>query len=87
VDEGRDDSDRSGRHVPYSTPTLSGLVTTHQLDVAGLATHHLPLDRFMAACEVLANASEAECPRSFSHDLHRRDLSSTDEPLDARSER
>jgi alcohol dehydrogenase len=41
-----------------STPTLSRLVATHQIDAGRFATHHFPLDQFMKAYEVFANASE-----------------------------
>jgi len=41
-----------------STPTLSRLVATHQIDAGRFATHHFPLEQFMKAYEVFANASE-----------------------------
>lgn len=33
----------------YSTPTLSRLIATHQLDAARFATHHFSLDQMMEA--------------------------------------
>jgi len=42
----------------YSTPTLSRLIATHQIDAARFATHHFALDAMMDAYEVFANASE-----------------------------
>jgi alcohol dehydrogenase len=41
-----------------STPTLSRLVATHQLDAAPFATHRFRLDEMMEAYEVFADASE-----------------------------
>jgi alcohol dehydrogenase len=42
----------------YSTPTLSRLIATHQIDAARFATHHFALDAMMEAYEVFANASQ-----------------------------
>jgi alcohol dehydrogenase len=42
----------------YSTPTLSRLVATHQIDAARFATHHFALDAMIDAYEVFANASQ-----------------------------
>jgi alcohol dehydrogenase len=42
----------------YSTPTLSRLLATHQIDAARFATHHFPLEKMMDAYEVSSNASE-----------------------------
>jgi alcohol dehydrogenase len=42
----------------YSTPTLSRLVETHQLDAARFATHQFMLDQFVEAYDVFSNASE-----------------------------
>jgi alcohol dehydrogenase len=42
----------------YSTPTLSRLLTTHQINAARFATHHFPLDGVMEAYDVFSNASE-----------------------------
>ena len=41
-----------------STPTLSRLLATHQLDAARFATHHFTLDQMMEAYDVFSNASE-----------------------------
>jgi alcohol dehydrogenase len=54
----RDVTITTGLVDTYSTPTLSRLVATHQLDVARFATHHFPLDQFVEAYEIFANASE-----------------------------
>jgi alcohol dehydrogenase len=42
----------------YSTPTLSRLLSTHQINAARFATHHFPLDGVMEAYDVFSNASE-----------------------------
>jgi alcohol dehydrogenase len=42
----------------YSTPTLSRLIATHQINAARFATHHFGLDGVMEAYEVFSNASE-----------------------------
>jgi alcohol dehydrogenase len=42
----------------YSTPTLSRLLATHQIDAARFATHHFQLEEMMKAYEVFSNASE-----------------------------
>jgi alcohol dehydrogenase len=42
----------------YSTPTLSRLIATHQLDAARFATHHFSLDQMMEAYDVFSNAAE-----------------------------
>jgi len=42
----------------YSTPTLSRLIATHQINAARFATHHFPLDGVMEAYEVFSNASQ-----------------------------
>ncbi len=41
----------------FSTPTLSRLLATHQIDAARFATHHFALSEMMEAYEVFANAS------------------------------
>jgi len=42
----------------YSTPTLLGLVATHQIESARLITHHFALGEFMQAYDVFARAGE-----------------------------
>jgi alcohol dehydrogenase len=42
----------------YSTPTLLGLVATHQIEAARLVTHHFTLGEFMQAYEVFARPGE-----------------------------
>ncbi len=42
----------------YSTPTLLGLVATHQIDSARLITHHFALGEFMQAYDVFSRPSE-----------------------------
>jgi alcohol dehydrogenase len=54
----RDVTITTGLVDTYSTPTLSRLVETHQLDAARFATHHFALHEMMDAYEVFANASE-----------------------------
>jgi alcohol dehydrogenase len=41
----------------YSTPTLSRLMATRQLDAARFVTHHFTFDEFMRAYEVFADAA------------------------------
>jgi alcohol dehydrogenase len=43
----------------YSTPTLSRLVATHQLDGKRFATHHFAIDDFMEAYDVFSNAADS----------------------------
>ncbi|HVA02519.1 MAG TPA: zinc-dependent alcohol dehydrogenase family protein [Acidimicrobiales bacterium] len=54
----RDVTITTGLVDTYSTPTLSRLVATHQLDAARFATHHFSLDQMMEAYDVFSNASE-----------------------------
>jgi alcohol dehydrogenase len=42
----------------YSTPTLLGLVATHQIESARLITHHFAMGEFMQAYDVFARAGE-----------------------------
>jgi alcohol dehydrogenase len=42
----------------YSTPTLLGLVATHQIESARLITHHFALGEFMQAYHVFARPNE-----------------------------
>ncbi len=42
----------------YSTPTLSRLMATRQVDGARFATHHFTFDEFMTAYDVFSKASE-----------------------------
>jgi alcohol dehydrogenase len=42
----------------YSTPTLLGLVATHQIDAAKFITHHFALGDFMDAYDVFARPGE-----------------------------
>jgi alcohol dehydrogenase len=42
----------------YSTPTLLGLVATHQIESARLITHHFALDEFMRAYDVFSRAGD-----------------------------
>jgi alcohol dehydrogenase len=53
----RDVTITTGLVDTYSTPTLSRLVATHQLDATRFATHHFEIDQFMAAYEVFADAA------------------------------
>jgi alcohol dehydrogenase len=53
----RDVTITTGLVDTYSTPTLSRLVETHQLDAARFATHHFDLHEMVDAYEVFANAS------------------------------
>ena len=54
----RDVTITTGLVDTYSTPTLSRLIATHQLDAARFATHHFSLDQMMEAYEVFSNAAE-----------------------------
>jgi alcohol dehydrogenase len=54
----RDVTITTGLVDTYSTPTLSRLIATHQLDAARFATHHFPLDQMMEAYDVFSNAAE-----------------------------
>lgn len=42
----------------YSTPTLIGLVASHQLDTSPMITHRFRLDEFEAAYDVFSNAAD-----------------------------
>jgi alcohol dehydrogenase len=42
----------------YSTPTLIGLVASHQLDTSPMVTHRFKLDEFEAAYDVFGRAAE-----------------------------
>ncbi|MDT3445478.1 MULTISPECIES: zinc-binding dehydrogenase [unclassified Pseudofrankia] len=42
----------------YSTPTLLRLLTSRQINAARFVTHHFPLDDFLRAYDVFANADE-----------------------------
>src|SRR5271170_3552601 len=53
----RDVTITTGLVDTYSTPTLSRLVATHQIDAERFATHHFRLKEMMDAYEVFANAS------------------------------
>ena len=55
----RDVTITTGLVDTYSTPTLSRLVATRQLDAARFATHHFTLDQMMEAYDVFSNASES----------------------------
>jgi alcohol dehydrogenase len=54
----RDVTITTGLVDTYSTPTLSRLVATHQLDAARFATHHFALGEMMKAYDVFSNAAE-----------------------------
>jgi alcohol dehydrogenase len=54
----RDVTITTGLVDTYSTPTLSRLVETHQVNAARFVTHHFPLEGLMEAYDVFANASE-----------------------------
>ena len=54
----RDVTITTGLVDTYSTPTLSRLIATHQLDGKRFATHHFGIEDFMEAYEVFSNASE-----------------------------
>jgi alcohol dehydrogenase len=53
----RDVTITTGLVDTYSTPTLSRLMTTRQLDGARFATHHFTFDEFMTAYEVFSDAA------------------------------
>ena len=42
----------------YSTPTLIGLVASHQLDTSPMITHRFGLDEFETAYDVFGNAAD-----------------------------
>ena len=54
----RDVTITTGLVDTYSTPTLSRLMATHQLDAARFATHRFSFDEFMKAYDVFSNASD-----------------------------
>jgi alcohol dehydrogenase len=54
----RDVTITTGLVDTYSTPTLSRLVATHQVDAARFATHHFGLHEFIEAYDVSSRASE-----------------------------
>jgi alcohol dehydrogenase len=54
----RDVTITTGLVDTYSTPTLSRLIATHQINAARFATHHFPLDDAVKAYDVFSNASE-----------------------------
>ncbi len=54
----RDVTITTGLVDTYSTPTLSRLMATRQLDAARFATHHYKLDQFMEAYRVFADAAQ-----------------------------
>jgi alcohol dehydrogenase len=54
----RDVTITTGLVDTYSTPTLSRLVATHQLDAGRFATHHFSLDQMMEAYDVFEKAAE-----------------------------
>jgi alcohol dehydrogenase len=54
----RDVTITTGLVDTYSTPTLSRLMATRQLDAVRFATHHFSFDEFMKAYDVFSNASE-----------------------------
>ena len=54
----RDVTITTGLVDTYSTPTLSRLMATRQLDAARFVTHHFTFDEFMTAYEVFSNAAE-----------------------------
>jgi alcohol dehydrogenase len=54
----RDVTITTGLVDTYSTPTLSRLMSTRQLNAARFVTHHFSFDDFMAAYDVFSNASE-----------------------------
>jgi alcohol dehydrogenase len=53
----RDITITTGLCDTYSTPTLSRLLESHQLETAKFVTHHLKLDQILDAYELFANAS------------------------------
>ncbi len=54
----RDVTITTGLVDTYSTPTLSRLLATRQLDASRFVTHHFTFDDFMKAYDVFSNASE-----------------------------
>lgn len=56
----RDVTITTGLVDTYSTPTLSRLLATHQIDAARFATHHYPLEGFMEAYDAFSNAAETQ---------------------------
>jgi alcohol dehydrogenase len=54
----RDVTITTGLVDTYSTPTLSRLVATHQLDAGRFATHHFALGEMMKAYDVFSDAAE-----------------------------
>jgi alcohol dehydrogenase len=54
----RDVTITTGLVDTYSTPTLSRLMATRQLDAARFATHHFTFDEFIKAYDVFSNAAE-----------------------------
>jgi alcohol dehydrogenase len=54
----RDVTITTGLVDTYSTPTLSRLMVTRQLDAARFATHHFTFDEFIKAYDVFSNAAE-----------------------------
>jgi alcohol dehydrogenase len=54
----RDVTITTGLVDTYSTPTLSRLLGTHQVDAARFVTHHFDFEEFVKAYEVFSNASE-----------------------------
>ena len=49
---------RTGLVDTYSTPTLIGLVASHQLDTSPMITHRFGLDEFETAYDVFGNAAD-----------------------------
>jgi alcohol dehydrogenase len=54
----RDVTITTGLVDTYSTPTLSRLMVTRQLNAARFATHHFTFDEFIKAYDVFTNAAE-----------------------------
>jgi alcohol dehydrogenase len=54
----RDVTITTGLVDTYSTPTLSRLMATRQLDASRFVTHHFTFDEFMAAYDAFAGAGE-----------------------------
>jgi alcohol dehydrogenase len=54
----RDVTITTGLVDTYSTPTLSRLLQTHQVNPQRFVTHHFPLGDIMKAYETFADASE-----------------------------
>jgi alcohol dehydrogenase len=55
----RDVTITTGLVDTYSTPTLSRLMATGQLNAARFATHHFTFDEFIKAYDVFSNAAES----------------------------